>query len=150
MRLVYHDIIICMKWKMAGVGILVISFLSLAVISPAYALKKRIRAPKVAGVVYSKAALARNTHSTVVTFTSYPNVKRFDYVLSYAANGIQQGVVGSFTPTGSGSQSRDLYFGTCSKGVCTPHYGITTASLTVTTTLTNGATYIKRFIFKNP
>ena len=75
-------------------------------------------------------------------------VARFDYVLSYTANGVEQGVVGSFLP-GSGSTSRDLYFGTCSHGVCTPHWGIEGASLTITTTTNGGATYIKRYRFRS-
>ena len=112
---------------------------------PVYALKKRIRA---AAAVYSSARLSRNTHSIVVTFYALRGVAKFDYILNYSANGIPQGVVGSFVPGGA-NDSRDLYFGTCSKGVCTPHYGITGASLTITTTMTGGATYIKRYILKN-
>lgn len=117
--------------------------------SPAYALKKRIRAPKPAGVGYTAVRLARPSHSAVITFYPQSNVKRFDYALSYAANGIDQGVMGSFVPSGTAGESRDLYFGTCSHGVCTPHYGITGATLTVTTTLTNGSSYIKRYRLKN-
>ena len=130
-------------------GVVLIIFLLLFSSAPAFALKKRIRAPKPAGAGYSSVRLSRPTHSAVVSFLSKTNVKRFDFVLSYAANGIEQGVVGSFVPTGAGSQSRDLYFGTCSYGVCTPHYGITGATLTVTTTLTGGASYIKRYRFKS-
>lgn len=113
---------------------------------PVFALKKRIRAAR---AVYSSAKLSRGTHSVVATFNVLPGVARFDYTLSYKANGIEQGVVGSFVPTGGGSESRDLYFGTCSHGVCTPHYGITNASLTVTATIRGGATYIKRYAIKN-
>jgi len=112
---------------------------------PAYALKKRIRAAR---AVYSSAKLSRGTHSVIATFYALPGVTKFDYTLSYSANGIPQGVVGSFVPAGQ-NDSRDLYFGTCSKGVCTPHYGITGASLTITATLSGGATYIKRFAIKN-
>ncbi len=111
-----------------------------------FALKKRIRAAR---AVYSSAKLSRGTHSVVATFNVLPGVARFDYTLSYAANGIQQGVVGSFVPTGGGNESRDLYFGTCSHGVCTPHYGITGAALTITATLRGGATYIKRYSIKS-
>lgn len=110
----------------------------------AFALKKRIRAAR---AVYSSVKLSRSTHSVIATFYALTGVARFDYVLNYSANGIPQGVVGAFVPNGNGS--RDLYFGTCSKGVCTPHYGITNASLTVTTTMTSGATYIKRYVIKN-
>ncbi|MCX6794353.1 MAG: hypothetical protein NTY06_04610 [Candidatus Gottesmanbacteria bacterium] len=111
-----------------------------------YALKKRVRAAR---AIYSSAQLSRGTHSVIPTFYKLAGVAKFDYVLSYSANGIPQGVVGSFASTGSGSETRDLYFGTCSKGVCTPHYGITNAALTITATMTNGATYIKRYVLKN-
>jgi len=125
---------------------LVLIIAALSVFSkPAYALKKRIRAAR---AVYSSAKLSRSTHSVIATFYAIPGVSKFDYVLSYSANGIGQGVVGAFTPAGS-NDSRDLYFGTCSKGVCTPHYGITNASLTITATTTGGATYIKRYVMKN-
>jgi len=113
--------------------------------SPVGAAKKRIRAPRVAGVSYSGARLSRGTNSVVVTFLHLDKTKRVDYILNYTANGIGQGVVGSLTPTGQISDLRDLYFGTCSKGVCTPHYNIQGATLTITTTLTSGATYIKRY-----
>ncbi len=110
-----------------------------------FALKKRIRAAR---AIYSSAKLSRGSHSVVVTFYALPGIAKFDYVLNYSANGIPQGVVGSFAAAGQ-NDSRDLYFGTCSKGVCTPHYGITGASVTVTATLKNGATYIKRYSIKN-
>jgi hypothetical protein len=110
-----------------------------------YALKKRIRAAR---AVYSSARLSRATNSVVATFYTLAGVAKFDYVLNYSANGVPQGVVGAFVPSG-GNESRDLYFGTCSHGVCTPHYGITNATLTITTTMTNGATYIKRYLIKN-
>jgi hypothetical protein len=114
----------------------------------ALALKKRIRAPKIPGVSYSSARLSRLTNSVIVTFLHLDKTKRVDYVLSYTANGISQGAMGAIVPTGQINDSRDLYFGTCSHGVCTPHYNIRNAKLTITTTLTTGATYIKRYIIK--
>lgn len=134
-----------MKW-IAVAAIFIFFILISAKVSPAFALKKRIRAAR---AVYSTAKLNHESHSVVVTFNALLGVVRFDYTLSYAANGIEEGVVGSFVPTGGGNESRDLYFGTCSKGVCTPHYGITGASLTVTATLRGGATYIKQYNIKN-
>ncbi len=133
------------KWKIILSSLLTVGFLSLAAFSPAYALKKRIRAAR---AVYSSAKLSRGTHSVVATFYAIPGVSKFNYVLSYSANGIPQGVVGSFVTSGT-NDSRDLYFGTCSKGVCTPHYGISGATLTITATTTGGATYIKRYVIKN-
>ena len=135
-----------MKLKYLGISLILLSFFTLATARPAFALKKRIRAAR---AVYSTAKISHETHSAVVTFNELPGVVRFDYTLSYSANGIEEGVVGSFVPNGGGRESRDLYFGTCSKGVCTPHYGITGASLTVTATLKGGATYIKEYVMKN-
>lgn len=118
--------------------------------SPALAAKKLVRkttaGAKVKAVSYSSVKLNRASHSAVVTFTNQSNVKSVEYTLSYTANGIPQGAMGSFTP-GSGNTTRDLYFGTCSKGVCTPHYGITAATLTVKTIFTSGKTHTKRYRF---
>ncbi len=111
------------------------------------ALKKRVRFV-VAGVSFSSAKLSRGTNSVVLTLLNLNRVSKITYTLSYSANGIEQGVVGSITPAGQATDSRDLYFGTCSKGVCTPHYNITNASLLVETTLTNGAVNAKRYRIK--
>lgn len=116
--------------------------------TPVHAAKKRVRkagAPVARGVAYSSAKLSRGTHSVVVNFLNLSHVSSIEYALSYSANGIAQGAMGSFAPSGQGNDSRDLYFGTCSKGVCTPHVGITNASVIVTTTLKSGATHSKRY-----
>jgi hypothetical protein len=97
---------------------------------------------------YSTAKLSRGTNSVIVTFQNLASVKKVSYELSYTANGIAQGVIGTVQTTGLASDSRDLYFGTCSKGVCTPHYNITGATLTITSQLTNGGTNIKRYKIK--
>jgi len=113
-----------------------------------FAAKKRVRASRTVGVSYSSAKLSRSTNSIIATFSNLSKVARSEYSLSYSANGIPQGAIGSFVPSGRASDTRDLYFGTCSKGVCTPHYGITKAQLTVTTTLKTGATHTKRYLIK--
>ncbi len=138
-----------MKYIFALMLVLAVVF---AFPSPTFAAKKRARAagaiaPK--GATYSTARLNRPGHSVVVTFVNLKSVSRIEYALSYKANGVEQGAMGSFTPSGQGSDSRDLYFGTCSHGVCTPHYGITGATLVVTTTLTGGSTNVKRYTIKS-
>lgn len=117
--------------------------------STAFAAKKLVRttAVKTKAVSYSSVKLSRPSHSAIVTFTNLTNVKNVEYALSYNANGIPQGAIGSFAPGGHSGESRDLYFGTCSKGVCTPHYGITGATLIVKTIFTTGATHTKRYRF---
>jgi hypothetical protein len=98
-------------------------------------------------VTYSKAKLSRSTNSLIVTFVNLTNVSKISYTLMYTANGIDKGDVGSLTPTGT-TESRDFYFGTCSHGVCTPHYNIRDASLLIETTLKNGRVNTKRYLIK--
>lgn len=122
-------------------------------ITPTYAAKPRVRKQTTAtagggGVAYSKARLSRMTNSVVVTFLNLNRVKRITYTLSYTSGGISQGVVGTLVPSGQSSDSRDLYFGTCSHGVCTAHYNLKNVSLLVQTTLTSGATHTKRYRIK--
>lgn len=136
------------KLRLVLLVALVILFLTFP--ANALAAKKRIRkvAPRVAGVTYSTAKLNRASRSAIITFINQGNVASVEYELEYTANGIPQGVIGAMSSTG-GNTSRDLYFGTCSHGVCTPHYGITGATLTVTTIFKSGATNTKRYRFKN-
>lgn len=130
----------------------------LAFPAPVAAAKKRVRTaapaktgtakPAVTGTGYSTAKLSRATNSVIITFLNLDKVQRVDYVLSYAARGIQQGAGGAVVPAGQSTDSRDLYFGTCSKGVCTPHGGISGATLTITATLKSGGIHTKRYRIK--
>ena len=132
--------------------ILFLSALTLAHASPVEAAKPRNPATRTAkssgsaiATGYSKAKLSRNTNSVILTFINLGNVSKITYTLSYTANGIEQGAMGSITPAGNATDSRDVYFGTCSHGVCTPHRGIQNASLVVETHLKNGRTNVKRY-----
>ena len=124
--------------------VIVMLFIIAGIFSPSViAAKPRVRSAvsKGTGSVatgYSKAKLSRNTNSVVVTFINLGSVSRTTYTLSYTANGIEQGAVGSLVPSGASTESRDLYFGTCSHAVCTPHRGIQGASLLVETKLKSG------------
>lgn len=104
-------------------------------------------AVKTVGGTFSTARLSRGTNSVVVSFINLGNVSKVSYMLSYLGSGISQGVVGSLTPTGA-SDSRDLYFGTCSHGVCTPHYSIKNARLVITTYLKSGGRNVKLYRIK--
>lgn len=119
-----------------------------------FAAKARVRkgAPSVArgGTTsgsYSSAKLSRSTNSVIISFFNLGNLSKISYTLSYSANGISQGVGGSITPSGA-TDSRDLYFGTCSHGACTPHRNIKNAKLIVTTTLKSGGIHTKRYTIK--
>lgn len=125
---------------------------------PVLALKKRVAkttitkrtttASKPAGVAYSRAKLSRPTNSVQVTFMNLDQVSSIDYLLTYRGNGLNQGAGGTVRPSGAGTEARDLYFGTCSHGVCTPHSGISGATLLVTTNLKSGAIHVKRYRIK--
>lgn len=98
-----------------------------------------------ATVGYSRAKLSRSTNSVIVTFVNLTNVSKVTYTLSYTANGVEQGAMGSLTPNGAATDTRDLYFGTCSHGVCTPHRGIQNAVLLIETQLSTGIVNSKRY-----
>lgn len=132
---------------------IIFSLLLMVILVPsAHAAKLRVRKTGGGGgtgaVSYSSAKLSRSTNSIVVTFQNLTNTKRVRYELSYLANGIPQGAMGTVQTAGLVSDSRDLYFGTCSHGVCTPHYNISNATLLITTELTMGGTNTKRYRIK--
>lgn len=127
-------------------------FLSFFVfVFPVLAAKKRIRNTNTAsvnvGLSYSSAKLNRPSNSIIVSFKNLNGVSKVNYELSYTANGVSQGAMGSLVPSGN-ADSRDLYFGTCSKGVCTPHRNIRNAVLVVRCTLKNSAVNTKRYKIK--
>lgn len=114
-----------------------------------FAAKVRVRKTSTAKTVsYSSAKLSRPTNSIVLTLLNLSNVSKVSYELSYAANGIQQGAMGSLSVSGQATDTRDLYFGTCSHGVCTPHYNIKNATLVVRTQLKSGGTNVKLYRIK--
>jgi hypothetical protein len=115
---------------------------------PAYAAKKRVRTTaKTGGISYSSVKLSRGTNSIILTLANLTYVSRASYELSYDTNGISQGVTGAITPTNP-SETRDLYFGTCSKGVCTPHTNITHAVLLVQVKTKTGSVTTKRYLIR--
>ena len=100
------------------------------------------------GVSFTQARLSRPTNSIIFTLKNLGQVESGSYTLHYLANGIEQGVVGGINPAGKTADSRDLYFGTCSKGVCTPHSNIKNAVLTIELRLKSGVVYRKRYRIK--
>lgn len=137
------------------IPILLITYL-LALTTPAHAAKRRTRrttrsyssSSGYVYVPYTRAKLNRLTNSVSVTFLNVDQTTESNYTLAYTANGVPQGAVGTVAYTGSSTEVRDLYFGTCSRGVCTPHYNITNASLTIITQLQSGGVYRKKYVIK--
>ena len=133
--------------------LLAVVFLALTILSahPVLAAKVRVRKPRAvrpAGISYSSAKLSRSTNSVILTFLNLSGVSSVSYELGYTAAGIPQGAMGSISVSGQSADTRDLYFGTCSHGVCTTHYNIQNAYILVTTSFTNGTEYIKRYKIK--
>jgi len=136
------------------VSILVVSTL-LQLVSPVIAAKRRRRKTTNSSsqatythASYTQAKLNRLTNSVTLTFINVNNTINSTYTLEYKSNGVSQGIVGTITPNGEETVVRDLYFGTCSHGVCTAHYNITNASLTVVTTLVSGGVYRKKYVIR--
>jgi hypothetical protein len=136
-----------MRTAMAIIGIAA----ALAFAVPVSAAKPRIRtkpagsSTAVGAVSYSTVKISRPSHSIILSLTNLSSVKKVSYELSYSARGIPQGAMGAVTVSGQSSDSRDLYFGTCSHGVCTPHTDVTDATLTVKVTKNNGTVAAKRY-----
>lgn len=141
----------CYDCFMSRILLLFIIALSLTLVPAVNAAKIRLRPSTGKAVAtssgYSKARLSRNTNSVVVTFQNLSNVKSISYTLSYKSGSTEQGAMGSITPSGA-TETRDLYFGTCSHGVCTPHYNISGAKLVIETRLKNGRVNTKRYVIK--
>ncbi len=61
------------------------------------------------------------------------------YELMYESKGVTQGVTGkSVDVAGKDTFERDLYLGTCSRNVCTPHLGVSKVNLVLVFTDTAG------------
>ena len=86
-------------------------------------------------------------HGIVATFSNLDIASSVSYSLTYSSRGIQEGAGGSLTDL-SGTQTRELLFGTCSSGVCRYHKNPKNAHFTVTTALQNGKKVSKVFKLK--
>ncbi len=66
-------------------------------------------------------------------------MKTIEYELTYDSRGITQGAMARpIDVSGKDTFDRDIYLGTCSRNVCTPHLGVTKVSLTLVFTDTSG------------
>lgn len=81
----------------------------------------------------------------IINFSGFTsNIESVTYTLTYNANGIPQGAMGTVTPE-TASEQREVLFGTCSHGVCRYHTNITNARLVIDTKLTSGLTIRKPY-----
>ncbi len=96
------------------------------------------------GVVTSP-RLRADHGALIIYFANLQNAVSVNYTLTYRSNGIDQGVGGTLDAASGSSVTRELYFGTCSSGVCRPHAGLTNARLEVSIEMTNGRKILRRY-----
>lgn len=83
----------------------------------------------------------------LINFSGFGNIVSVTYTLTYNANGIPQGAMGTVTPETAGEQ-REVLFGTCSHGVCRYHTNITNARLVIDSKLSSGLVIRKPYRIK--
>ncbi len=92
--------------------------------------------------------LRTDRRALIVYFSSLQNAASVSYMLTYDTSIQQEGAGGSLNLKNGSTQSSELLFGTCSKGVCTYHSGIRNAKLEVSYTTKSGKKYIKKYRIK--
>jgi hypothetical protein len=98
-------------------------------------------APPVDASISINLIKSTTTANTVVISAKGMNskMKSVSYELTYESQGVMQGATGtSVDVSGKDTFERDIYLGTCSKNVCTPHLGVTKVSLVLVFTDTAG------------
>lgn len=120
-----------------------------AKVLPRFKSNKAVKsAPARSNGVTVSARLSPNRTSLDVFFNNLNNANSVSYTLSYQADGVEQGVIGTLDSSSGNSTTRNLLFGTCSKGVCRYHQNITNMKLEISSELKNGKTSLRRFTKK--
>jgi len=130
--------------------LLVLLVLFFASAGQSHALKKRVwNYSKVAIASGSKpsvgARLSSDRQSIVITFRQVLLTTSVTYELTYLGNDLEQGIFGTVKPEEGNLVSRTLYFGTCSKNVCTPHRNLKNGILLVSYRLQNCTSFSQKF-----
>lgn len=81
----------------------------------------------------------------IIYFNNLSTVTGVTYTLIYQTDGKDEGVSGSVDSSGGNTATREIYFGTCSSGVCREHGNITNMKLEVQGQLTDGRQVTKRY-----
>ena len=84
----------------------------------------------------------------LLSFSNFSGIDSVSYLFTYNASGMPQGAGGSINAGNNPTAERQLLFGTCSTSVCTYHYNLTNAKLTLTAKYTNGTTRSKLYRIK--
>lgn len=83
-----------------------------------------------------------------LSFSNFNGLESVSYSFTYNTNGITQGVGGTVTANNNPTDTRELLFGTCSRGACRYHYNLSNARLVLTAKYTNGRTSNKSYRIK--
>lgn len=83
-----------------------------------------------------------------LSFSNFRGLESVSYSLTYNTNGIAQGIGGTITTANNPTATRELLFGTCSRGACRYHYNLSNARLILTAKYTNGRTTTKSYRIK--
>ena len=92
--------------------------------------------------------LRSDRRAVIVNFANLQNAKAVSYSLTYKTSEQEEGAMGAIVLKGPQTAFQELLFGTCSKGVCRYHSGITNAKLEISYTTISGKKYLKRFRIK--
>lgn len=97
---------------------------------------------------YVSPKLKADRQALNIYFGNLSKVRSVSYVLTYAGNGSDQGVMGSIDSSNGNTTNRELLFGTCSTNVCTYHANISNMKLEVTVEQLSGKRTLKRYRIK--
>lgn len=128
------------------ISIFLASVIFASFLTPALARKKLQRRrkappPKTAWV---KLKLRSDRHALLLMLGGMHYVESLDYVLTYNAGPVPQGIQSYHTPE-DGNTQKELVFGTCSGNDCIYHNDITDMILELTIKLKEGQTIIQRY-----
>ena len=94
------------------------------------------------------ARLRSDRKALIVNFADLQAATNVSYLLTYKTDVQDEGARGGISVDGSSYVSQELLFGTCSKGVCRYHTGISDTRLEVSYTTKAGRKYLKKFKIK--
>jgi len=123
--------------------------------SPGYCLRTRTRKLKrpsssrisrTSRGVHARVRFRPDRQGLLIDFSNFANLESVSYELVYNAGGLPQGIGGAVAI--GDTATKNLFFGTCSSGVCTPHRSITNARLSIRSILKDGTVILKPFRIK--
>jgi len=141
-----------MKLKLSILFLLLFTFFYLSLLSPTFAVIKRVRKPKTGVSTYiprgvkSSVRFRADRLGLLMNFSNFDNLKSGKYELVYTADGVEQYAGGSILP--GDTETKTLLFATCSSGACTFHENITNCRLSIVSTLNDGTTVLKPYRIK--